>query len=493
MATDSTELTFVRCPSCRSLVPAASTRCRMCGAALDSSQKANDADADAKKSGRVRQRTMSQPDSEVAAAVERVRQEENSGFQIGVSEPLSEEIEKEEEKPVELKHEVPSVDDPLSAYIEEVEVGEESEIKEEALTSSSSENVEERKEKIPETEESKHSETSPKVEPEEALSREENSRLEEKVEVDVKQSQEENKSSVNSEEPPVQPIEAKPIENRARVVVESGSRRMNKGHGLSFGKGRDERPQFGGRKDEATARGTFSQAQHKAGQPNKPEFPAPERKPETRELVKPVKTGFVASTNKMERREEPSDNSRKGMASVSGETSAKSSGTRLEGNQQVESRVSEQVKGSPAPAINVQKVSKGEIMSKGSESTPVSVSGGVKPVEAKSGKLMGWFVSYADPRGISSEFREGRFFVSRASLKQSDMILDHESVSIPHALVSVTQSEGMRIQDLMSESGVFLKRKGDGEFQRVSDVVKIEHGDSVKFGEQEFLVCLVFG
>ena len=35
MATDSTELTFVRCPSCRSLVPAVSTRCRMCGATLD--------------------------------------------------------------------------------------------------------------------------------------------------------------------------------------------------------------------------------------------------------------------------------------------------------------------------------------------------------------------------------------------------------------------------------------------------------------------------
>ena len=30
----SDELTFVRCPSCRSLVPAVSTRCRMCGAPL---------------------------------------------------------------------------------------------------------------------------------------------------------------------------------------------------------------------------------------------------------------------------------------------------------------------------------------------------------------------------------------------------------------------------------------------------------------------------
>ena len=41
MATDSTELTFVRCPSCRSLVPAVSTRCRMCGAGLEGVAKPN--------------------------------------------------------------------------------------------------------------------------------------------------------------------------------------------------------------------------------------------------------------------------------------------------------------------------------------------------------------------------------------------------------------------------------------------------------------------
>ena len=35
---DSTELTFVRCESCRSLVPAVSTRCRMCGAPLEKEQ-----------------------------------------------------------------------------------------------------------------------------------------------------------------------------------------------------------------------------------------------------------------------------------------------------------------------------------------------------------------------------------------------------------------------------------------------------------------------
>ena len=42
---DSTELTFVRCPNCRSLVPAVSTRCRMCGAPLDLGDETSDEEA----------------------------------------------------------------------------------------------------------------------------------------------------------------------------------------------------------------------------------------------------------------------------------------------------------------------------------------------------------------------------------------------------------------------------------------------------------------
>ncbi|MCB0320593.1 MAG: FHA domain-containing protein [Bdellovibrionales bacterium] len=45
MATDSTELTFVRCPSCRSLVPAVSSRCRMCSAPLGGGAENKEASA----------------------------------------------------------------------------------------------------------------------------------------------------------------------------------------------------------------------------------------------------------------------------------------------------------------------------------------------------------------------------------------------------------------------------------------------------------------
>ena len=71
MSTDSMELSFVRCPSCRSLVPAVSSRCRMCDAPLDSNQKRDEAAAE-KRPSRVRRRTMSEPDAEFDSAAEKV-------------------------------------------------------------------------------------------------------------------------------------------------------------------------------------------------------------------------------------------------------------------------------------------------------------------------------------------------------------------------------------------------------------------------------------
>lgn len=73
MSTDSTELTFVRCSSCRSLVPAVSTRCRMCGASLDAASDESAEQDD--KSSRVRQRTMSKPKSQLSSAVQQLREE----------------------------------------------------------------------------------------------------------------------------------------------------------------------------------------------------------------------------------------------------------------------------------------------------------------------------------------------------------------------------------------------------------------------------------
>ena len=117
---------------------------------------------------------------------------------------------------------------------------------------------------------------------------------------------------------------------------------------------------------------------------------------------------------------------------------------------------------------------------------------GPKPVEASSkGRLYGWLVSYSDPRGIANELRDGKFFVGRSSLKGSDLILDDDSISTPHALMGVNVNDGLMVQDLMSDRGVFVRRRAGEAYQRVLESTKLEHGDWVRFGDIEFLVAII--
>jgi hypothetical protein len=100
-------------------------------------------------------------------------------------------------------------------------------------------------------------------------------------------------------------------------------------------------------------------------------------------------------------------------------------------------------------------------------------------------------VSYSDPDGNATELREGKFFVTASSLKQSDLIIEDSSISTPHALISVSVEGGMQVQDLMSDRGVFVRRRGDDTYRREADVARVEHGDWLRFGDVEFLVSLI--
>lgn len=107
------------------------------------------------------------------------------------------------------------------------------------------------------------------------------------------------------------------------------------------------------------------------------------------------------------------------------------------------------------------------------------------------GRLMGWLVSFKDPKGTAFEVREGKFFVTSSSLKESDFIIDDESISTPHALVTISNSNGILIQDLMSDLGIYLKEAGQNEYIKKETSFKVHHGDRVKFGNVEYVVCLV--
>ena len=337
MATDSTELTFVRCPSCRSLVPASQTRCRMCGASLDAGTQQGGDDA-ARKSGRVKQRTMSQPQSDLNSAADQLRKEHKSS---GMEElpDSGDEI---------------SVDDPLSGYVEEVE----------------------------------STETDAPAEAPAAKSA--------------------NGGGYASHERPKEapPMPPKPRdEQKPKVFAESGRKQSG---GLSFNKERSEPPVARNLASAAESDDAWSSVNE--------ELPVEEPMREPR-----------ASREKEQRHTPPS----------------------------------------AAPARE-----------------------GAKKAEQRPGRLFGWLVSYANPDGSALELREGKFFVTAGSLKPSDMIIQDPSISTPHALVNISAAQGFAVQDLMSDRGVWIRRREGDTYQR-EESLQVKHGDWLRFGDVEYLVTLI--
>ncbi len=108
MASESSELTFVRCPSCRSLVPASASRCRICNNPLEASGAASGGDAAKTSGGRVRQRTISAQSDELLAAPDESA--------IVADEPIAPQATQAPGEEV----------DPLSAFLEELDDAHES-------------------------------------------------------------------------------------------------------------------------------------------------------------------------------------------------------------------------------------------------------------------------------------------------------------------------------------------------------------------------------
>lgn len=395
MATDSTELTFVRCPSCRSLVPAVSTRCRMCGASLDAASKPDAAATDPRKSGRVRQRTMSAPRTPLNEVAEEIRKAESpeAPFETGAEQDLTGE-------------------DPLGAYIEEVEVTEsDAEPIENGNGYGAHKEVEDEEDAL-ETEAAieDEQEDAPSYQAPEVKAQEPEPTFEPAVE---------------------EPRQAEPVNNKPRVILESGGRRSGRPSGLQFGNKAKEEP----RKEAAYAppAATTQPVQIEESAPKRTFDAAPEWRPEP-EITKAPEAPQRQAREVAETREAPP--------------------------------VRQEVR-QPAK----------------SERTQVAA-----PSE---GRLFGWLVSYKNPSGEAIELREGRFFVTGSPLKPNDLLLKDASVSTPHAMVTVGADSGFVVRDLMSEHGISVKRRDAGSYERAGEETAIRHGDWIKFGQVEFLVTLV--
>lgn len=412
MSTDSTELTFVRCPSCRSLVPAVSTRCRMCGAALDPAAAGAD-ESSAQSGGRVRQRTMSsKADSEVAEATEKLREEHT--------------VEELEVRPDEA--EVP-FDDPLSAYIEEVDV------LEEEMASV---------DPVYETE----SEPEPELQTEEPVPTEDESPFA----MEAPEPELEPATDAAVEEPP---FVTEPDEYEPKVRVEHGARGRKNG-GLSFSKDATE----------------TSQESQPASEP----IPAVEEPPVEEEPVVVAPPTAIEPELKEEpvtpvvAKKEPAPVVQKPVPPV------------VEEPEVVEDDLEEIIEEEPVAKPVVAKPA--QVVKPAAKKKPAAVA-------QVDGRLFGWLVTYSSPEGEAIELREGRFFVTSSSLKDTDLILEDESVSTPHAMVTVSVDSGLVVQDLMSERGVFVRRRGAGVYEREAEPTEIQNGDWVRFGDVEFLVSLI--
>ena len=471
MSSDSTEITFVRCPSCRSLVPAASTRCRMCGAKLDAAVAQAPEPRPEERSRRVRQRTVSESHEEVGAAVSQIREEASdtsvpAGVQAGAmdepeeivdwEDPFEDELEEAPEAQpatqfaepapqqqvaapdmMEAESSEDDEEDPLSDYLEDdedlleddledfLEEEEEefdmSEI-EDADDFEDFEDLDSLEDEVgvePLQEPVKESVIEQAIIPLEAEPVEEELPVEEAASAPIEEPRVE--AAPVEEMPvaaaPVQPVVPRKEMPRPRVVVETGGAR--KGGGLSFS-----------RKVAVPAAAAAPQ-------------PAPVAVLEQRVEAVQVEAKPV----------------------------------QVEAKIVEEEIVEEVVEAAPEVVAPEAPVKLHRVES-------------VRPIEERKGRLAGWLVNYSDPAGRAVELREGRFFATRNSLKASDLIIDDPSIATPHALIMVSAQE-VKIQDLMSERGVFHRESGSDAYQREIDPFVVRHGDWIRIGDVEFTVSLI--
>ncbi len=377
MTTEETELTFIRCPSCRSLVPAVATRCRMCGysfesGAADGEESADSADA-SKSRSRVRQRTISATKEQM----------ENAGSFDELSRKEADRVSAESTDPFMAAeaNESAKASDVLESFSAAILPGDSG-----------------------------------------------------AAEVDA---------------PGIVVDEPNLFEAEEQEATDS-----NADSGMFV--------------DPA---GTSDAEVEAAPETQAEAEPEVESEPESAESPN-EEVQAVAETEGTEDEQEADS-----AASEEGKSSGRKRRRRKRkrrGGTEVSEQTEEQL--NEKPAVN------------GARSTKASRS----PAPAgETGVLVGWLVNFAsDPKGESSELRSGKFFVGRQQLRKHDMVLDRDGVSTPHCMVSVADGQ-MQVQDLMSERGTYIQRSGSDSFDEISDIAEIEHGDRLKIGDYEVMVCLL--
>ncbi len=448
MTADETELTFVRCPGCRSLVPAVATRCRMCGFLLQegagpvaggsepsgaapsdiqqspSKPESTSADtADTKGKSRVRQKTISVSGTEFgnlrtqfglsAEGAEPVGEEdrnEEAGIEPDIFEPSAKQV-SAEEPPVKSSR----VEAPRSEEHRGLNFGDK--------TSSMQNPV-------------------PAVQLEEAEGEHEDEGDFEGDDSEEMEGQYGSSSGNLAEDG--QPMSSSKKRRRRRKKKKQGGEQGFSPEGT--------RENFQRREDSSPAPQPSFQ-QRAPQQQSVSSQTAPERHmPEHSTIEEPRQAVSQQHSSERER-----------IGGREVETAQYPAGSRGD-------------LGNRGDAQN-----RGETSRQASELKPVG-----------DGGLVGWFVSFDNsPRGTAREVREGRFFLGSERVRGTDLVVVNSSISTPHCLIHASADKGIRVQDLMSEHGTYLMRQGESAYTRYHEPITVEHGDWIKFGEYEVLVCVM--
>lgn len=410
MASETSDLTFVRCPSCRSLVPASASRCRICNNPLDGLGK--EEPDQAKSGGRVRQKTITASPQEVEAVLQ--------AAQSAASKPPP-------QQPVAASPQAAAAEqddfDPLGAYLHEIESGVAPEPQVETKPASS----------VP----------SPLDDDDDLF--------------DLDIFDEPISEPAPAAARAAEPVAAAPVREAPPVV-----------------RAEPEPPVEARPKPDAP--------------PQRQAPPAPERPRESRP-PQPQQNGGQPGTRSFgggeQRRQEPPAQRQEQRPPKQNQN--QNQGFQAKQNQQQPQQRREERKPDRPPRQDPPRREQEARRDAEHDRPPVA---GPKTGKMRPGRLFGWLVSYENPDGRAIELREGKFFVTSSSIKGSDLILEDPSISTPHALMSISDA-GLLVQDLMSDYGVFVRAGDDGSYRREDGVIRVSHGDWLKFGDVEFLVIIV--
>lgn len=375
MASETSELTFVRCQTCRSLVPATASRCRICNATLEAASKSGDVETPAAK-GRVRQKTVSASADEVASLVaQQSSPPPASAPASGAAHGI-----------------VPAKDDdefdPLGAYLQDLDSPPQPSSQPSAQVSGAGEGRMDEMEDDLYDGESFEDEflmdppatTGPKVEA--PIQREEEVKKVETGPVEAK-----------PVVPPQAPPSARPIEAPKPTRQETHPKQM------------DQAPQ---RDRVQPPKNNQAAMRPKMGG-------APQQQQHVRQEKPPQSQGVP-------NRGPQNDRNSGGNRQFSGPRGDASAATKPQAQQQ-----------KPVPRDS------GRDVAERQETQRPAPQNAPRPAKIQPGRLVGWLVSYEHPDGRAIELRSGKFFITGSTIRNSDLILEDLSISTPHALVSISE------------------------------------------------------